>query len=191
VTALGESLQAETGGRLVERAVLDELLEELKLGTSALTDPATALRLGRVLSARFVVTGSVTTSAGEVRVTARVIETETSLVAGSVAHDSPASTPMRAVAGQVGKELARALRRAHPLRARVLEGGADEVIPDVGTVHGATPGLRLELIRERRSGHRQVVAAAELVDVQERRSRARLVARAAPVEAGVKAQQVP
>ena len=43
--------------QVVERALLDQLLDELKLGTSQLADQRTALSLGRILAAKVIVFG--------------------------------------------------------------------------------------------------------------------------------------
>src|SRR5207253_893780 len=56
---IGQALEGQTRARLVERNVMDKLLAELKLSSSALVDPRTALQLGRVLSARLITVGTV------------------------------------------------------------------------------------------------------------------------------------
>jgi len=82
--ALGEWLQVrlQQSGRLqlVERALLDEVLRELKLSASELAAPETALPLGRILAARFIVAGSVLRLGGDVQVTLRAIDTETTRI---------------------------------------------------------------------------------------------------------------
>jgi tetratricopeptide (TPR) repeat protein len=45
--------------KVVERQLIERLLEELKLGSSELADPRVSARLGRILAARLIVTGSI------------------------------------------------------------------------------------------------------------------------------------
>ena len=49
VSGLTDQLLQHSRAQLVERALLDKLMEELKLGTSNLTDSRTALSLGYML----------------------------------------------------------------------------------------------------------------------------------------------
>lgn len=188
---LGQVLEEQTRVRLVERNVLDKLLDELKLSTSVLVDPQTALRLGRLLSARLISVGSIAAGGGEWQLTLRVIETETSAVTASVAQAFPLSQPSREAAELVGKQFTERLVRAYPLRARVVEVSNGDVMLNVGTAEGAVPGLRLQLLREGPQGRRELVAAVELVEVQEKRSRAKVVEARGQVAAGLKALQLP
>lgn len=187
---LGQVLGEQARVRLVERNVLDKLLAELKLGSSALVDPNTALRLGRLLSARLISVGSIAGIGGEWQVTLRVIETETSAVVASVARSFPVSQATRGAAELLGKELAEKIVRAYPLRARVVEVGTGEVTLNLGSLEGAVTGLRFQLFRESARGAREVVAEVELVEVRDRQSRARVLGERAPVVAGLKALQL-
>ncbi|MBV8123617.1 MAG: caspase family protein, partial [Paucibacter sp.] len=57
VQELSDQLQARHVS-VVDRALLDKVMAELKLGSSELADPDTQLKLGRILAARLIVTGS-------------------------------------------------------------------------------------------------------------------------------------
>ncbi|HEX2091081.1 MAG TPA: CsgG/HfaB family protein [Longimicrobiaceae bacterium] len=63
--------------QMVERDRLRELVEEQKLAVSGMVDPATAVRVGRLLGARYVVFGSYTDLFSTLRIDARVVEVET------------------------------------------------------------------------------------------------------------------
>lgn len=64
--------------RVVERARLQDALAELDLATTRKIDPATALKVGKLLQAKFVVVGGYFVMAGALRLDARVFEVETS-----------------------------------------------------------------------------------------------------------------
>jgi TolB-like protein len=70
--------------QLVERARLEEILAELKLGGSNKIDTATAAKAGKLLGARYMVLGSYFDLKGTLRVDARVVEVETGKVVQSV-----------------------------------------------------------------------------------------------------------
>jgi hypothetical protein len=135
---IGQALETQTRARLVERNVMDKLLAELKLSSSALADQRTALQLGLVLSARLITVGTVAGGGPEWSLTLRVIETETSTVVASVAQTFPAAQSSAQVADVVAKDLAGKLRKVFPLRARVVGGGKGEAVLKVGSGEGAS-----------------------------------------------------
>jgi len=69
--------------RVVERDKLDAILQEHKLSRTKLIDRDTALKLGRMIAARSVVTGSITESRTGIEIVARLIDTETSEILAS------------------------------------------------------------------------------------------------------------
>jgi hypothetical protein len=184
---IGQAIEGQTRARLVERNVMDKLLAELKLSSSALADPKTALQLGRVLSARLITVGSVAGGASEWTLTLRVIETETSTVVASVAQGFPVSQSTAQVADLVAKDLAARLRKTFPLRARVTGGGKGEVVLNVGTAEGAVVGQKLLIFRESAGGQRDVVGEAEITEVTDKQSRARLSDETKAITPGLKA----
>jgi len=184
---IGQALETQTRARLVERNVMDKLLAELKLSSSALADQRTALQLGRVLSARLIAVGTVAGGASDWTLTIRVIETETSQVVASVAQSFPLNQSTAQVADVVAKDLAAKLRKTYPLRARVTGGGSGEAVLNVGTGEGAAVGQKLLIFRESASGQRDVIGDAEITEVTDKTSRAKLAGDAKPVAPGLKA----
>lgn len=70
-------LAGREGYTVVERARLQEALTELDLAKTQKIDPASALKVGKLLQARFVVVGGYFVMGGTLRLDARVYETET------------------------------------------------------------------------------------------------------------------
>jgi TolB-like protein len=64
--------------RVIERSVLRQLLEEQDLGASGRVDPNTAAQIGKLVGARYIITGVYTDAFGDMRIDARIIDTETS-----------------------------------------------------------------------------------------------------------------
>jgi len=62
---------------IVERHMLDRAIRELRLQVSGMIEPSSAKRIGRFVSADFVVGGTMTDLTGEVVVTCRMFATET------------------------------------------------------------------------------------------------------------------
>ncbi|MCB9777072.1 MAG: hypothetical protein H6742_00745 [Alphaproteobacteria bacterium] len=74
---------------LVERARLQDLLDELALAEGTFVDPATAGQLGRGLGARYVLVGSFSAVAPEMRLDARVVDVSS----GEIVHTASAAGP--------------------------------------------------------------------------------------------------
>jgi len=73
-----DALVQQNRFRVVERDKLDLILQEQKLSRSDLIDRSTALRLGRIVAAQTVITGSIIETRTGIEIVARMIDTETS-----------------------------------------------------------------------------------------------------------------
>ena len=184
LSAWVEQLQTVQRITVVERGLLEDLLRELELGSSDLADPGAALKLGRILSANLIVTGSVSRDDDQWLVSLRVIETETTSVVATLSllrRDSD----LESVARAVGEELLAKLRQSYPLQARVVSVAADGVTVDIGSVLGTQPGLRLNLLTE--SG--EPAGEIEVIDVETARARAAVLGETTPV-AGQRVREI-
>ncbi len=65
------------GIRVVERAQLQSILQEQNLGREGRVDPGTVSQIGRLVGARYMVTGTLYDVRGDVRIDARLFNTET------------------------------------------------------------------------------------------------------------------
>jgi TolB-like protein len=73
-------LAANPGARVVERAQIQQILQEQDLARSDRIDQSTALRVGRLLNARYMVTGTLYDVRGAFRIDARLFDVETSQI---------------------------------------------------------------------------------------------------------------
>lgn len=74
------TLAAAPNLRVVERKLLQQILDEQHLSQSDLVDESTAVRVGRILSAQHFVAGGFIVFRGDVRIDVRAFNTETSRV---------------------------------------------------------------------------------------------------------------
>ena len=69
---------------IIERSVLDKVMNELKLQSSGMIDASSAQQLGKVLGVEAIITGTlVETSNGQIEVNARLIKTQTAQAIGA------------------------------------------------------------------------------------------------------------
>ena len=74
-------LAMNTKIRVVERAHIQKILEEQRLGVSGQVDPQTAARIGKILGARYMVTGGFITNPSKMMtINLRVIDVETTQI---------------------------------------------------------------------------------------------------------------
>jgi TolB-like protein len=71
-------LAANPAARVVEREQIQSLLDEQHLGASGQVDPQTAARIGKLVGARYIITGIFVDFYGDFRVDLRLVNTETS-----------------------------------------------------------------------------------------------------------------
>jgi len=69
--------------RVVERDRLEDILTELKLQGTAKVDPKSAVKMGKLLGAKYLVLGGYFDLAGALRVDARIVEVETGKIVKS------------------------------------------------------------------------------------------------------------
>jgi len=177
---------------VVEREILEKLLAELKLGSSELADPETALKLGKILAARLIVTGSLVQVPGGVRMSLRVIDPETSAVKITYADEMNPDKSLLQMADASGKILSQRIKILYPLRGKIaLVEEGEQVILNLGKKHGIKTGVQMKIIAEGEAvvvdgktiGHRKKkVGRLEIVEVEDAMSYGRLTEKIATIQ---------
>ena len=108
------TLEKEQRIRFVERDLLDKLLAELKLSETDLADPSTALKIGRLLSARIIITGSFISDKNTGTVILRCIDTETSGIRKVISAELSSGEIDRKVIDEVGAKIIEWVRDDFP-----------------------------------------------------------------------------
>ncbi len=143
--------------QMVERALLERVLEELRLSSSQLADPQSALRLGRILSARILCTGSLVRHQGQVQVNLRAVDTETTRVAATASGILPRNEAPFDAVREISRQLQQRLLAAYPLRCRIQEVQGSLVLLDGGSLVGLRPDTRMRVVEREGKGIELVV----------------------------------
>jgi tetratricopeptide (TPR) repeat protein len=195
---LTQALQADNRLLLLEREVLEKLLTELKLSTTALVDPQVALRLGRLLAARLIATASLTRLGDTAQLTIRIIETETTRVRATATEVVESAGRLDGAVQQAVKALLPALHQAFPLQGRLARVTPQGVVLNIGAEQGVTAGLVLQVfgteepleVDGRVVGyHRPPVGRIEVTSVEAGLAQARILEQAEPLQPGWKVQE--
>jgi TolB-like protein len=77
------------GFEVVDRTNLKILMQEHKLASSGIIDPATARQLGKVAGVDALITGTIAPLSDSVHISAKVLDTETARILGGITADIP------------------------------------------------------------------------------------------------------
>lgn len=184
--------------QVVERALMDKLLEELNLGSSELADPQTALRLGRVLAAKLIGTGSLLNLPNGTSLTMRLIDTETTSIPMVLNRDLAPQLGSDNDLYQLNREILKTVIAKYPLRGFVVKLAGDRVLLNLGANQGVVAGTKFEVLDEGQTieykgrklqGSTRPVGQLEVVDVQPDLSYARILSKERTLKADDKVQE--
>lgn len=183
-------LQAR-GYTLVERRLLDKVLAEVKLGSSALADQDTQIRLGRLLAARLMVSGVMTQEPGGLAASVRAIDTETTQLAMVRAERQAGPGNPTELAAAIARQIAATIQDKYPLKGRIALVEGDRVILNLGKKHGVAAGQAFNVIERgapielngRVLGYRDTrIAQLTVTEVQDQLAYARIGERSGTLE---------
>ena len=141
-----DQLIEKSRARVVERSILDKLLEELKLSTTKLVDRSAALRLGKILAARLILSGRILHSGPETQISIRAIETETGQVRGAINETFGSAVPASTMAAKLSGIITDKLKSLYPLRGKVSGVKGEEITLNIGQKQGAQIGQQFKVV---------------------------------------------
>ena len=131
-----DHLIEKSRAQIVERAILDKLMKELKLSTTKLVDRSTALSLGKIMAARLILSGQVFHSGSESQITIRFIETETGQITGAVNEVFGSAVPPSTIADKLSGIIVEKLKSLYPLKGKISEINGNEITLNIGKRQG-------------------------------------------------------
>ena len=184
-------LQAR-GFTIVERRLLDKVLAEVRLGSSELADQDTQIKLGKVLAARLMVSGTLNSQGAAVGASVRAIDTETTQLA-MVKTERPAAGAFNptALAAGIANSVAQTVADKYPLKGRIVQVDGAQAIINLGKKHGVAPGQQFNVLSRgepielngRILGYKETrIAQVTVTEVQELLSFGRVAEPKAPLE---------
>jgi hypothetical protein len=144
-SGITDQLIQQSRVQVVERSLLDKLLEELKLGTSKLIDRNAALSLGRILAARLILSGQIVYSGPQTQVSMRLIETETGQIAAVVNETFGSSVPVSVLTEKMSESLLGKLKHLYPLRGKITGIIGEEITLNIGRKEGVKIGQHFKV----------------------------------------------
>jgi tetratricopeptide (TPR) repeat protein len=134
--------------KVVERAILDKVVSELNLGSSNLSDPDTALKLGKIIAARLIATGSVSAMGADKMVNLRLIDTETTDIVLPLSERQGGNPDPASLAAKFTQAITSAVKDKYPMKGRIAEAEGGTVIINLGNKHNVTNGMVFNVLGE-------------------------------------------
>jgi tetratricopeptide (TPR) repeat protein len=148
MTQLADHLNASGRVRVVERVLIERLLEELNLGSSDLANPETALRLGKVLAAKLIGTGSLYYLPQATLLSLRLIDTETSAIPQVTTKQLGSQASLEKELFQLNREILRTVISKYPLRGYLVKVTGEQAVINLGSTQGVVPGTKFEVMED-------------------------------------------
>jgi len=185
VLKLTSLFQGEGGVKVVEREILDKILQELKLSTTQLVDQETALKVGRILAARLIGTGSIVHMGSQTMLTLKFVETETTRVISAFSESIDQSN-MDAVMKKIAQETISKLKKEFPLRGKITSIEGDTVTINIGSDEGIRKGLLMRVLGK---GEGKEMGFVEITSVSPSQSQAKVIKKIRALAPGLKVEE--
>lgn len=134
------------GFTIVERRLLDKVLAEVKLGSSELADQDTQIKLGKLLAARLMVSGTLSAQGNVVNANVRAIDTETTQLALVKAERGSGAFDPTQLAAAIAQSVALTVQDKYPLKGRIVEVVGERAIINLGKKHGVATGQSFNVL---------------------------------------------
>ncbi len=133
--------------KVIERAQLEKILEEQKLGLTGIVDASTAAQIGKNIGVDAVVCGSIVRAGNSASIDARLVDTETAAII--TAKDAYSNGLSLAAMSQMISEAASKIKNDLPMvSGYVIQIEGERLTLDLGRVNNIRKGMRCHIYRE-------------------------------------------
>jgi class 3 adenylate cyclase len=162
IEKINQGLSNNAGISIVERKLLSKVLTELKLSAAALTDQATSIKLGRILSARIMVTGVLSSEGGKATLMLKFIDTETSEIRKMLTIEAKGKEIDKAAIADVTGQVGSWAKEEFPVQGKVTAVAGIQSRLNIGRQHGLKKGDIVEAVVENGKGSGLFTVLSEL-----------------------------
>ena len=143
---LYDALQRHPGTRVVDREVFEEVVREMNIGTSILSDRKASLAVGKLLPASLILFGYVLPSEQGERLYLRLVDTETTQVVDTFLTDVGKGKPIVDVCRDAARKITERAKEFRPLTVRVEDVQNGLIRAGIGAFHGVEKGMEFTLL---------------------------------------------
>ncbi|MHB8845400.1 MAG: FlgO family outer membrane protein [Nitrospirota bacterium] len=129
---------------VIERRLLEKIMEEQKLGVTGAIDPNSAAQLGKILGVRIIVSGTVTSLEGYTEINARRINVDSASIIAAEKVRASSAEKLRDLVSRITDKIA----LAFPMEGYVVQRTGQKVTLDLGRQIGVRPGMKFVVFKE-------------------------------------------
>ncbi len=130
---------------IVDRGLLDKLLQELKMSSSDLSNASTALELGRIISARLIGNLTFIGLKNETRLYLKLIETETSAIKISISETFDNESNLDDIINTIIRKVDEKLKLSFPIKGRISNMEGNKIYINIGSNIGVYSGMVMRI----------------------------------------------
>jgi class 3 adenylate cyclase/tetratricopeptide (TPR) repeat protein len=168
-----ERLRQLPAVNVVDRELLDKLLQELKMSSSDLADTSTALELGRIISARLIGNLTFIGLKNETRLYLKLIETETSAIKISLSETFDNDSDLDDIVNTIITRISKKLQSSFPVRGKISSMDGSMVRINIGSDIGVQNGMVMRVFSNAKD--RKLVGAVKVVFVEPDKARCEII----------------
>lgn len=131
---------------VIERRLLEKILQEHKLAMTGVVNESSATKLGKLLGVKVIISGSVLKLNNIIEVNARIIDVESASIMAAESVKSDAALQLEELITQ----MADIIIKDFPLEGYVVHRRGDHVTLDLGRQYGVKTGMQFMVFKEGR-----------------------------------------
>ena len=129
---------------VIERGLIQKLLEEQKLSMSGVVDASTATKIGKFLGVKIIISGSVMKLQNVIEINARIIDVESASIIAAENVKSTTSVRLQDLVVQMSEKII----KNFPLEGYIVNKTDSKVTIDLGRVAGVKEGMEFSVYKE-------------------------------------------
>ena len=129
---------------VVERRLLEKVINEQKLATSGLVDESSATQLGRILGVKVIISGSILKLHDTIEVNARIIDVQTASIIAAESIKSTSTVRLEELVARMAEKII----KDFPLEGYIVNRKGEIVLIDIGRYSGVKNGMRFMVFKE-------------------------------------------
>ena len=145
--ALSKAIRDHSTLPVVERNTLAQVLQEINLDISALSDPQGNLQLQKLLPASILIEGSIRLKSRDSRLIIKMVNVQTTALIDILEEPIPSRELDVNSLNSVGKKVAEKIRQQFPLRGKITNVNNDRGEINLGSYHGVKIGERFQIFK--------------------------------------------
>lgn len=129
---------------VIERALIQKLLEEQKLSMTGIVDASTATQIGKFLGVKTIISGSVMKLQNVIEINARIIDVETASIIAAENVKSTAAVRLQDLVVQMSEKII----KNFPLEGYIVNKTDSKVTIDLGRLAGVKEEMEFSVYKE-------------------------------------------